>query len=194
MISSDAEPSHRAGHVPIPVCADHQIRVRMLLCCYWTALEVEGAVPSSPLQFCGSPSTCWWDDDEGVTHEIVQGEGGEQGKFLMPALYALGQHKGLAVSDCRQSAYWLFTTTYTSYVAPLRVADVHVALQQALHSLQQLGRLTLLSSSRTHRQLLERIPAIPDLQGAWLVLLFLGFSGKLFAQSGSSRVRGGFRV
>ena len=33
-------------------------------------------------------------------------------------------------------------------------------------------RAFLQKSTRTHRQLLERIPAIPDLQGAWLVLLF----------------------
>ena len=31
-------------------------------------------------QFYGSPSTYWWDDDEGVTHEIVQGEGGFTGQ------------------------------------------------------------------------------------------------------------------
>ena len=48
----------------------------------------------------------------------------------------------------------------------------------------------LQKSTRTHRQLLERIPAIPDLQGAWLVLLLCaGSPGKLSAQSGSSRVR-----
>ena len=33
-------------------------------------------------------------------------------------------------------------------------------------------RAFLQNSTRTHRELLERIPAIPDLQGAWLVLLF----------------------
>ena len=36
-----------------------------------------------------------WTDDRGVVHEIRQSEGGEQGDPLMPALYALGQHKAL---------------------------------------------------------------------------------------------------
>ena len=36
-----------------------------------------------------------WRDDEGVEHVITQGEGGEQGDPLMPALYALAQHDGL---------------------------------------------------------------------------------------------------
>ena len=36
-----------------------------------------------------------WTDDMGVTHEIWQGEGGEQGDLLMPALYACGQHRAL---------------------------------------------------------------------------------------------------
>ena len=31
----------------------------------------------------------------GVTHEIHQGEGGEQGDPLMPLLFALGLHKSL---------------------------------------------------------------------------------------------------
>ena len=49
-------------------------------------LEVEGGSAVFPFvrQFYGSPY--WWDDNEGVTHEVVQGEGGDP---LMPAL-ALG--------------------------------------------------------------------------------------------------------
>ena len=31
----------------------------------------------------------------GVVHDVVQGEGGEQGDPLMPALFALGQHRAL---------------------------------------------------------------------------------------------------
>ena len=65
-------------------------------------LEVDGGGSVLPFvrQFYGSPSTCWWDDDEGVTHEIVEGEAGEQGDPLMPALFALGQHEALvAVSE-----------------------------------------------------------------------------------------------
>ena len=43
----------------------------------------------------GSPSQYRWQDDEGHTHMIQQGEGGEQGDPLMPALFALAQHDAL---------------------------------------------------------------------------------------------------
>ena len=49
-------------------------------------------------QFYGSPSTYLWEDDEGVVHEIPQGEGGEQGDALMPALFSLGQHSAWRLS------------------------------------------------------------------------------------------------
>ena len=91
-------------------------------------LEVDGGGSVLPFvrQFCRSPSTCWWDDDEGVTHEIVQGEGGEQGDPLMPVLYAVGQHKVLVAVSER-----LLPTERLLAFHP-RVADVHIALQQAL--------------------------------------------------------------
>ena len=47
-------------------------------------------------QFYGVPSTYLWQDDSGDIHEIHQGEGGEQGDALMPALFCLGQHNALA--------------------------------------------------------------------------------------------------
>ena len=47
------------------------------------------------LQFYGHPSTHLWEDEEGTVHEIQQGEGGEQGDPLMPALFAVGQHQAL---------------------------------------------------------------------------------------------------
>ena len=46
--------------------------------------------------FYGKQSTYLWTDDAGSTHRVLQGEGGEQGDPLMPALYSLGQHDGLA--------------------------------------------------------------------------------------------------
>ena len=46
-------------------------------------------------QFYGAPSTYLWQDDAGGVHEIHQGEGGEQGDALMPALFCLGQHNAL---------------------------------------------------------------------------------------------------
>ena len=47
------------------------------------------------VQFYGNPSSYLWDFDDGTTHEILQGEGGEQGDPLMPMLYSLGQHEAL---------------------------------------------------------------------------------------------------
>ena len=76
------------------------------------------------LQFYGRPSTYLWEDDCAVVHEITQGEGGEQGDPLMPALYALGVKSQLR---CK--------------------------LQE-------------------HSLLLQRIEAVPDLQCAWLILMF----------------------
>ena len=43
----------------------------------------------------GSDSTFIWTDNEGIQHEIQQGEGGEQGDALMPALFCLGLHEAL---------------------------------------------------------------------------------------------------
>ena len=46
-------------------------------------------------QFYSSPSVYTWCDDGGCPHEVIQGEGGEQGDPLMPAFYALAQHDAL---------------------------------------------------------------------------------------------------
>lgn len=45
--------------------------------------------------FYQTPSQYVWQDDTGKEQVITQGEGGEQGDALMPALYALGQHEAL---------------------------------------------------------------------------------------------------
>ena len=58
-------------------------------------MEGREAVLPFVLQFYGTPSTYLWEDSEGVVHEILQGEGGEQGDALMPALFALGQNDAL---------------------------------------------------------------------------------------------------
>ena len=47
--------------------------------------------------FYGSPSTCVWEDAEGVEHSMLQGEGGKQGDPLM--LYSLGQHGALEATQ-----------------------------------------------------------------------------------------------
>lgn len=46
-----------------------------------------------------SRTSCFlWTDDSGETHDILQGEGGEQGDPLMPALFALGQHDAISAA------------------------------------------------------------------------------------------------
>jgi len=48
--------------------------------------------------FYGKNSTYLWTDEYGVVHNIEQGDGGEQGDPLMPALYCLGQHAALVMA------------------------------------------------------------------------------------------------
>ena len=45
--------------------------------------------------FYGQASVYFWEDDEGIVHDIHQAEGGEQGDALMPLLFSLGQHPAL---------------------------------------------------------------------------------------------------
>ena len=41
-------------------------------------------------------STCWWSDEDGVSHRIGQHEGGEQGDPLMALLFSVAVHNALA--------------------------------------------------------------------------------------------------
>ena len=52
------------------------------------AMEGGDSVLPFVSQFYSSASTYIWEDDVGVVHDVVQGEGGEQGDPLMPALLA----------------------------------------------------------------------------------------------------------
>ena len=201
-------------------------------------LEVEGGGAALPFlrQFYGSPSMYWWTDDLGVTHEVWQGEGGEQGDPLMPALYACGQHRALLhVSENLLDTERLFAFQDDVYVCcgTERSEEVHTSLEREMwdHKIQlhkgktQLwnrggiapqGWETLTAAAReldpsavvwkgdpslppseqgvkilgiplghpenvqnqlqrvsaSHRQLLERIPSVQDLQAAWLLLLY----------------------
>ena len=67
-------------------------------------------------QFHGTPSTYWWENGEGVTHHVHQGEGGEQGDPLMPTLFALGKHPALVAALRRFQAngcslLWMMCTS-----------------------------------------------------------------------------------
>ena len=45
-----------------------------------------------------------WEDDAGQVHDILQGEGGEQGDALMPALFSLGLAQALQEAQSRLQA------------------------------------------------------------------------------------------
>ena len=87
------------------------------------------------LQFYGRPSTHLWEDEEGVVREIQQGEGGEQGDPLMPALFALGQHQALvAVQETLRPSEKLLVFLDDFYVAsvPSRIVSVEESLEDKL--------------------------------------------------------------
>ena len=83
-------------------------------------------------QFYGCPSVYTWLDDDGREHDIVQGEGGEQGDPLMPALYCVAQHAALAdVAAGLRDGEAVFAFLDDAYVVsrPERTGAVHRALQ-----------------------------------------------------------------
>ena len=85
--------------------------------------------------FNGSPSTYMWEDEMGVSQEIPQGEGGEQGDPLMPMLFALGQHRALvAIQERLWEGERVFAFLDDIYVvcSPERVTDIYAIIQQEL--------------------------------------------------------------
>ena len=76
--------------------------------------------------FFGSPSTYLWEDEMGVTHEIPQGDGGEEGDPLMPLLFALRQHTSLVGVMRSCSRAWMTCmrrvdfSGWRQYTTPLR--------------------------------------------------------------------------
>ena len=88
-------------------------------------------------QFYGSRSLYTWLDADGCEHDIAQGEGGEQGDPLMPALYSLAVHPALEASAAHlRDGEAIFAFLDDTYVVapPERVAAVHATLQEALWS------------------------------------------------------------
>ena len=82
-----------------------------------------------------SPSTYLWEDDEGVVHEISQGEGGEQGDALMPALFSLEQHSALEAIQARlrpSERLMAFLDDIYGKSDPDRSATVFTAIQEEL--------------------------------------------------------------
>ena len=97
-------------------------------------------------QFYGSRSLYTWLDADGCEHDIAQGEGGEQGDPLMPALYSLAVHPALEASAAHlrdgEAVFAFLDDTYI-VAPPERVAAVHATLQEALwsHARRQVGSL-----------------------------------------------------
>ena len=204
-------------------------------------VEGGGAVLPFVRQIYGGPSSFLWDDATGTTYDIAQGEGGEQGDPLMPALYSLGQHGVLeAIARRLLPTERLFAFVDDLYIVcrPERVVDVYnivdvelwnhakiqihqgktqvwnqsgveprgietlqaaaqlrdpdavvwrgdTTLPEAEQGMKILGTLLghpqfvqsfLRATNEAHAVLVDRIPAIPDLQSAWLVLLFCASS------------------
>ena len=97
--------------------------------------KVHAAAVLFVFMFCGTASTHLWEDDEGTTHKIVQGEGGEQGDVMMTLLFSLGQHPALeAVQAQLISGELLFAYLDDIYVvsSPERAGTVYTLLQPAL--------------------------------------------------------------
>ena len=91
--------------------------------------SVDGGNAALPfvLQFSGNPSLYLWDHDDGTTHEILQGEGGEQGD-LMPMFHSFGQHPALcAVQSKLRVEERLFAFLNDIYVvcSPERVSEIY---------------------------------------------------------------------
>ena len=91
--------------------------------------DVSAAALPFVRQFYGNPY------DEGVVHEIDQGEGGEQGDPLMPLLFSLGQHAALrAVQRQLQPGELVFAFLDDIYVITTqdRISAVYNLLQAEL--------------------------------------------------------------
>ena len=86
-------------------------------------------------QFYASPSSYTWIDDDGHAHQVTQGEGGEQGDPLMPALYALAQHE--ALNDLQNQlrdgeAVFAFLDDVYVVALPERIRELYDLLAAAL--------------------------------------------------------------
>ena len=143
-------------------------------------MEGGEAVLPFVLQFYGTPSTYLWEDSEGVVHEILQGEGGEQRDALMPALFALGQHDALlAIQDRLRPEERLFAFLDDIYVwspSPNRMATLHTTIQEQLlaHTGIQIhqGKTQLWNRAGVAPAgsvSLSRVIAIDGFSGCWVV-------------------------
>ena len=115
-------------------------------------------------------------------HTITQAEGGECGDPLMFALCSPGVHpalQALQVQVQQDERFFAFLDDI-HVVSPDRVNAILGLLQNALciHSAIHVHHGAQLASlSATHDQLIEKVPTLPDLQYAWMVLLYCCAAG-----------------
>ena len=85
--------------------------------------------------FYGSRSTYIWHDDNGIAHDILQAEGGEQGDPLMPALFSLGLHVTLSeVSASLRDDEKVFAYLDDIYIVakPSRTRELYDTIRHSL--------------------------------------------------------------
>ena len=117
-------------------------------------------------QFYSTPSSYTWTDDSGCSHVIAQGEGGEQGDPLMPALYALAQQPALCEVQAQlRHGKAIFAFLDDTYVVapPDRVRTLYDAFRAALwrHARVELNR----GKTRVWNTAGKEPPGIADVQG-----------------------------
>ncbi|CAE7641672.1 unnamed protein product [Symbiodinium sp. CCMP2592] len=108
-------------------------------------------------------------DASGQHHEVRQSEGGEQGDPHMPALYAIAQHPALAAVHAQlREGEAIFACLDGDWPVPrdrqgLLVLGTPLGTDEYVHGI-------LTAKRAQHDRLLTRIPEVPDLQAAWLLL------------------------
>ena len=81
------------------------------------------------------PPPILWEDDEGVVHEVLQGDGGEQGDALLPDLFSPGQHCSLEAIQARfrpSERLFAFLDDICAVCSSGRTADVFTTIQEQL--------------------------------------------------------------
>ena len=157
--------------------------------------KVHGAAVPFVSMFHRTASTYLWEDDEGTTHKIVQGEGGEQGDAMMPLLFSLGQHPALEEVQA-QLIPGEFLFAYLDDIIVISTPE-HVAAGIRIHQsktkiwnragekpavcdvLEHMARIAdptacvyLEGTTADHQLLLDRIPLLGDLQSLSLLLVY----------------------
>ena len=99
---------------------DHVDRAQMLEAL--VALPKARSLLPFVAMFYGHTSEYYWTHETGEVWSVEQGDGGEQGDPLMPALFALGQHPALASADEKLQEICFVHRTEEEYFKPLLFA------------------------------------------------------------------------